>query len=281
MYKRFFLISSLLCTFLSHAQDDLLKEIDSTQVVNKEVSATFKGLQIVTMQSTKLPSEGEYYMVVSHRFGSVKGSWNEFFGFDSATTKIGGLYGVKQWLSVGVSRHTLFKLYEASAKYRLFKQTDTFPFEIVGYNVVGINSGLKKQNYPKIQFNDRLSYTNQLLIARKFSENLSLELAPTYIHKNLFEQTNENNAQWVFASGGRMKLSKRLSLNMEYGYNFNKPGFYKNPLSVGLDIDTGGHIFQLLFTNSQSMGEANYFTNASGNWGKGDFFFGFNMYRVF
>lgn len=78
-----------------------------------------------------------------------------------------------------------------------------------------------------------------------------------------------------------MKLSKRLALNLEYVYNFDKPDFYHNPLSIGLDIETGGHVFQLLFTNSQAMTEAGYLTNGVGDWGEGDFFFGFNLHRVF
>lgn len=263
------------------AQEDLLSSLDSTQVVDKTVTSSFKGLQIITLQSAKLPAEKEFYMVISHRFGSVKGGISEFFGFDSATTKIGGVYGVTNWLSASVSRHTLLKIYETSLKYRLANQTDTFPVEIVGYNTIDFNSGLKKDDYPKIEFADRLSFIHQLLISRKFSERLSLELAPTYIHKNLYNPAIENDNQLVLATGGRMKLTKRLSLNMEYGQNFNKPSFYENPLSVGLDIETGGHIFQLIFSNSQSMTESGYLTTASGDWGKGDFFFGFNLYRVF
>jgi len=263
------------------SQEDLLSSLDSTQVIDKTVTASFKGLQIITLQSTKLPAKREFYMVVSHRFGSVKGGISEFFGFDSATTKIGGVYGVTDWFSASISRHTLLKIYEMSAKYRLANQDDKFPVEIVGYNTIDINTGLEKEDYPKIEFADRLTFIHQLLISRKFSEKLSLELAPTFIHKNLYNPTIENDNQFVLGAGGRMKLTKRLSLNMEYGQNFNKPSFYKNPLSVGLDIETGGHIFQLIFTNSQSMTESGYLATASGDWGKGDFFFGFNLYRVF
>ncbi|WP_343695411.1 DUF5777 family beta-barrel protein [Flavobacterium sp.] len=281
MKKRIFLLASFLICLFANAQEDLLSTLDSTQVVDKNAAATFKGLQIITLQSTKLAAKKELYIVISHRFGSVKGGISEFFGFDDATTKIGGIYGVTDWLSVSASRHTLLKIYETSVKYRLARQNDQFPFDIVGYNTIDINSGLKKDDYPKIEFSDRLTYINQLLISRKFSEKFSLELAPSYIHKNLYNPDNENDNQFTLSAGGRMKLTKRLSLNLEYGENFNKPDFYHNPLSVGLDIDTGGHIFQLIFTNSQSMTESGYLTNATGDWGKGDFFFGFNLYRVF
>lgn len=279
--KKIFLIASFLICLYANAQEDLLYSLDSTQVVDKNATATFKALQIITLQSTKLAAKKELYIVVSHRFGSVKGGISEFFGFDDATTKIGGIYGVTDWLSVSASRHTLLKIYETSVKYRLARQNDKFPFDIVGYNTIDINSGLKKDDYPKIEFSDRLTYISQLLISRKVSDRLSLELAPSFIHKNLYNPDTENDNQFTLGTGGRLKLTKRLSLNLEYGANFDKPNFYNNPLSVGLDIETGGHVFQLIFTNSQSMTESGYLTNAAGDWGKGDFFFGFNLYRVF
>jgi hypothetical protein len=263
------------------AQEDLLSQLDSTQVQDTYATAAFKGLQVITLQSTKMPAKKEFYFVVSHRFGTVKGGISEFFGFDDATTKIGGIYGLTDWLAVSGSRHTLSKVYETSVKYRLARQSDLFPFEIVGYNTLDINSLLKKDDYPKIEFSDRLTYITQLIVSRKISERLSLELVPSYIHKNLYNPEIENDNQFALGYGGRMKISKRLSVNLEYAYNFNKPDFYKNPLSVGLDVETGGHIFQLLFTNSQSMTESGYLTSATGDWGKGDFFFGFNLYRVF
>ena len=279
--KKFLLAAGLLFSVVTYAQDDLLSELDSTQVQDSYATATFKGLQIVTLQSTKLPAAKEWYFVVSHRFGTVKNGIDEFFGLDGATTKLGGVYGITDWLSVSASRHTLLKMYETSVKYRLARQSDDFPVDIVGYNTLDINTFLEKENYPKIEFTDRLTYVNQVLISRKFSDNLSLELVPTFIHRNIYDPAIENDNQFALAAGGRMKLTKRLSLNLEYGHNFDKPDFYKNPLSVGLDVETGGHIFQLIFTNSQAMTESGYITNAAGDWGDGDFFFGFNLYRVF
>lgn len=280
--NRFFVLTAcLLGMTFSYAQDDLLSELDSTQVSDSYATAAFKGLQIVTLQTTKMPAKKEVYFVVSHRFGTVKDGFSEFFGLDQATTKIGGVYGVTDWLSVSASRHTLLKVYEAGVKYRVARQSANFPVDIVGYNTVDINSLFKKEDYPKIEFSDRLTYITQVLISRKVSEKLSVQLVPSYIHKNLYNPALENNNQFSMGAGGRMKLTKRLSVNVEYMHNFDKPDFYTNPLSVGLDLETGGHIFQLLFTNSQAMTESGYITNAAGDWGKGDFFFGFNLYRVF
>lgn len=279
--KRLITAAVLLFASFVNAQDDLLSELDTVQTKENYAAAAFKGLQIVTLQTTKMPAEKEFYFVVSHRFGSVKDGISEFFGMDMATTKLGGIYGITDWLAVSASRHTMLKVYETGIKYRLARQTDGFPLEIVGYNTIDINSLLDEEDYPKLEFGDRLTYISQMLISRRVSERISVELAPTYIHRNLYEPEIENNSQFAIGSGGRVKIARRLALNLEYVYNFNKPDFYKNPLSVGLDVETGGHIFQLLFTNSQSMTEAGYITHAAGDWGEGDFFFGFNLYRVF
>jgi len=279
--RNFLVALFLLCLSVANAQDDLLTSLDTVKQEPGYATAAFKGLQIVTLQTTKLPAKKEFYFVVSHRFGSVKDGISEFFGFDMATTKIGGVYGVTNWLAVSASRHTMLKVYEAGVKYRLARQGDTFPFEVVGYNTVDINSLLDKEDYPALEFKDRLTYITQMLISRKISDRLSVELVPSFIHKNLYDPLIENDNQFAIGSGGRVKIAKRLALNIEYVYNFDKPDFYKNPLSVGLDVETGGHIFQLLFSNSQSMTESGYMTHATGDWGKGDFFFGFNLYRVF
>lgn len=279
--KHIYLLILIFLGWNCMAQDDLLAELDSAQTEGSYATASFKGLQIVTLQSTKLPAKKEFYMVVSHRFGTVKDGFSEFFGLDNATTKLGFIYGLTDWLSLSASRHTLLKVYEGSVKYRIIRQSDNFPVELLGYHTIGINSLYQKDDYPKIEFTDRLDYTTELLASRKFTDKLSFQLISAYIHKNLYNPQIENNNQFALGAGGRMKISKRLSLNLEYMYNFDQPDFYTNPLSVGLDIETGGHVFQLLFTNSQPMTESGYLTNAAGDWGDGDFFFGFNLYRVF
>lgn len=279
--KRFLPALCLMLGFFAHAQDDLLNELDSTQVQDTYASAAFKGLQVVTLQTTKMPAAKEWYVVVSHRFGSVKNGFDTFFGLDNATTKLGAVYGVTNWLSASFSRHTMLKMYEGSLKYRLARQSADFPVEVAGYSTLDINTFLEKDDYPKIEFSDRLIYVQQLIVSRKVNDALSLELVPSFIHRNLHDAVLEKENQFSVGAGGRVKLTKRMSLNLEYAYNVDKPDYYKNPLSVGLDIETGGHIFQMVFSNSQGMTESGYLTNAAGNWGKGDFFFGFNLYRVF
>lgn len=276
------LFLSMFASVFSFAQEDLLKDIDTIQTKNTDVSQpAFKALQIVTGQSTKLPAKNEWYIVVAHRFGDVSKGFKDFFGLDDASTKLGVIYGFTDGISVSLSRETNLKTFEGGVKYKLVKQNENFPVDIVGYNVLAVNTDLSKDNYPHLQFGDRLSYLTQALISRRFSDKFSLQLTPSYVHKNLYEPTIEDKNQFLAGLGGRYKISKRVSINAEYFVNFDNHSFYKNPLSLGMDIETGGHVFQLLFTNSQLNSDIGYLTNAAGKWEKGQIFFGFNLYRVF
>jgi len=270
------------------AQDDLLSQLDSLKSDKKQIElAAFKGLQICNIQSTKMAAKGEWYMLVSHRFGDLTEGTQNFFGLDNALTKIGGIYGVTNWLTISASRHTYNKTYELAVKYKLTNQEiDGFPLTIVGYNTMDINSALNKDALlPGLKFNHRLAYTSQLLVSRKFNESFSLQLSPIFVHKNLYDAILEQENTFLIGSVARYKLSKRLSLNLEYAARLSMPeGFtssYSNPLTVGLDIETGGHVFQLVLSNSQPMNDVALYTNAQGDWNGGMIYFGFNMYRVF
>jgi opacity protein-like surface antigen len=285
-----YLLSFLLVAFsvgIANAQDDLLNQLDSVKSNEKEIEmAAFKGVQICNMQSTKLAAKGEWYMVISHRFGDLTEGFDNFFGLDNALTKFGGLYGVTNWLTLGASRHTYNKIYELTAKYKMANQEiDGFPVTIVGYNTMDINSALGTSEYPDLQATDRFAFTTQLLVSRKFSEKFSFELAPIYVHKNLYDDITEQKDLFLVGAGARYKIAKRLSINLEYAARiitiegFTSP--YHNPLTVGLDIETGGHVFQLVVSNSQPMNDVTLFSNTSGDWNGGSIYFGFNMYRSF
>lgn len=287
LLKITFSVFLLLCFGLANAQDDLMNELNATKSDQKEItSAAFKGLQVANMQSTKLPAKGEFYFLVSHRFGDLTNGANNFFGLDAAYTKLAGIYGVANWLSLGVSRQTYQKTFEFAAKYKLANQEDGgFPFTIVGYNTMDIRSDLKTDLYPDLKFSDRLAYTTQLIVSKKINNSLSVLVNPILVHKNLYDELTEQKNTYLLGAGARCKLSKRLSLNLDYAARLNLPEAYDytyhNPITLGLDIETGGHVFQLVLSNSQTMNDVAYYTTASGiTQGKG-IFFGFNMYRVF
>jgi hypothetical protein len=279
-------ITLLFCFFhLSMiAQDDLLKEIDSVTSANEAVTSAFKSLKIVNLESTKLASKGDLYFVVAHRFGYVDKGFEDFFGLDEANTRLQFVYGLTDGISIHASRSGFQKAYEFAVKYRLVNQKETgSPFEIVGFNSLAINTELDKLLLPKLEFSDRLSYVNQILISRKFNDKLSLEMAPTYFHENYVANNSQDNSQFALGLGGRYKLTKRWSVNMDYAAHLNRAdnSVFKNPLSVGFDLETGGHVFQMHFTNSQAMHESGYLGNTAGSWSEGQIAFGFNLIRVF
>ena len=285
----------LLFPFIIFSQDDLLGELNEEITEDRKIISVFKSLKVVNFETTKLANKKDFYLVISHRFGSVKNGIDDLFGLDQAVTQFKFIYGVNEWLNIGLARSSNQKKYGVHAKYRLkYQEKNGFPVSIVGYNLITANTSLKDDVYPNINFEDRLSYTSQLLISRKFNDNLSLLLAPSFIHENLatrsFVQENgstnfydEENNQFALGFGGRYKVSKRISLNIDYGLhlNRNENSVYNNPLSIGADIETGGHVFQVHFTNAQAMFEEGFITQAQGDWLDGDFFFGFNLVRVF
>ncbi len=154
---------------------------------------------------------------------------------------------------------------------------------VVGFSSVAINTAIDSDNYSSFEFKHRLTYLSELLISRKIDEKLSLQIVPIVFHENYVRTISQENTQFALGGGGRYKLSKHVTFNVDYAYHFNRAENvpFNNPLSVGFDIETGGHVFQVHFTNSQPMYDAGFLTNAIGDWSKGDFFFGFNLSRVF
>ncbi len=280
-----------LCVF---SQNNLLGEIDNLKGDTKTVSA-FKSLKIVNFESTKLVGKGDLFFVVAHRFDYIKNGFEDFFGIDDAVTQIKFAYGVTEAITIHASRSGFQKTFDIGIKYQLVSQkSDGFPFTIVGFNSLAINTEMKKEFLPLLTFKDRLTFVSQLLVSRKVSDKLSLELIPTFFHENVvrdvLDASNnvilpnpQENSQFAIGIGGRYKLAKRWSLNMDYGAHLNRASqsIYKNPLSIGVDLETGGHVFQMHFTNSRAMHEAGFLGQTTGDWSKGEISFGFNLVRVF
>ncbi|MDG4715049.1 DUF5777 family beta-barrel protein [Winogradskyella marincola] len=284
MRPLFILIMLSLCQILTAQGDDLLSEIDTDSVGDQYATAAFKGLKIVNFESTKLVAKKELTFIVSHRFGSIENGFDSFFGLDDAVTRLNFVYGITDGINIGVSRSSFQKIYEASAKYRLVRQKENgFPFTIVAYNSILINTALEKENLPKLEFRDRLGYTAQLLISKKVSSKLSLEVAPTFFHDNFVAYDEQHNSQYAIGFGGRQKLGKRWSINLDYGWHLNRADGspFKNPLSIGFDLETGGHVFQMHFSNAQAMNTNGFLGQATGDWSYGNIYFGFNLSRVF
>ena len=282
--KQIFTSTFLICTLIVFSQDELLSEIDTVIEEPTYASAVFKGLKVINFESTKLVAKKGFNFIVSHRFGTVKKGFQNLFGLDEAVTHLNFVYGLSDNINISASRSSNQKIYEVATKFRLVnQQAGKIPLTVVGYTSVLANTSLDTDNLPKLEFKHRLSYVAQLLVSRKMNNNLSLILSPTFFHDNYLTDDFQENSQYGVGFGGRYKLGKRWSLNMEYGVHLNRSenSLYKNPFSIGVDLETGGHVFQLLFTNSQSMNTNGVFGTSTGEWGESDVYFGFNLARSF
>jgi hypothetical protein len=256
------------------------------------VTGTFKGSRIINLQSVEQAQPGALEFLISHRFGALNGGAYQLWGLDQSTIRIGLQYGLTKFLAVGVGRSSYQKAYDAFAKVSLLRQSaggpGGVPVSVTYFGSATINTlrfdDPGRQNY----FSSRLVYVHQLLVARKFGERLSLQLAPTAVHRNLVATEQDQNLVYAVGVGGRVKLTKRTSFNAEYIYRipprYPKAGSYAtfyNSLSVGFDIETGGHVFQFHLSNSLSMIEKGFVTETTDSWANGGIHLGFNISRDF
>jgi Membrane bound beta barrel domain (DUF5777) len=287
------LISIIFCTLSIQAfsQDDLMKMLDDENKNQTDyVSATFKGTRLINGQTIEIVGKNQLNVWISHRFGALNtGFINNFFGLDEARIRLGLEYGINDQLTVGIGRSTQEKMYDFYAKYKLLRQSNSMPITLTLYgsnalSTAATGSSLESGTIMKYKDNlERMTYTGQMLLARKFSERFSLQLMPTFIHFNKAETIDTPNDMLALGVGGRIKLTKRLSLTGEYYANFNRPASstYNNSLAVGFDIETGGHVFQLHFTNSRGMIERQFIAQTTKSWSDGGIFYGFNISRGF
>ena len=264
------------------AQEDLLKmATDSNEVMVSNL--TFKATRIINGHSVETASKNNLDFIISHRFERLNLGFDEFFGLDAATNRLGLEYGLNDFLMVGIGRSSFQKNYDFFGKARLLRQSTgakNVPLSLSAFASYGLRTS---NTVPELSASDRSSYTAQLLIARKFSEALSLQISPTLIHRNRPDFATDAESVFATGIGGRLKLTKRTSFNGEYNYVFPDQidDSYTNNLSFSFDIETGGHVFQLLFTNSFGMAERQFITETDGSWGDGDIHFGFNISRTF
>ncbi|MBC8109806.1 MAG: hypothetical protein H7Y04_01960 [Verrucomicrobia bacterium] len=266
-----------------YAQDDLLGLLEKDSLKQKDyVAATFKATRIINGHSVETPASGVLQFMILHRFGALNSGIYELFGLDVANIRLGFDYGINSRLAVGIGRSGGDKTLDGYAKYKFLRQYDRMPLSLTfalasTYNFRRYDASASRTDL------QRLTYTYQALIARKFSQRFSLQLSPTWIYRNLTESTGEERNVLALGIGGRFKLTKRLALTSEYYYVLPDQidPQYVNVLSVGVDIETGGHVFQLHLTNGRNMVEPLFIAQNLGRWSKGEIYFGFNVSRAF
>lgn len=295
MMRLFTLILFIICslTMMQAQEEDLLSLIEEEEQI-EYAEAAFKTNRVVNGHSIENTAAGVLDFKISHRFAPISNGFYDIFGLDNATIRIGLDYGITDRLMVGIGRSSFQKVYDGFVKYKILRQSSgarNMPVTLIYLADMQIRTlkftNPERENY----FSSRLYYTHQVLIGRKFSENFSVQLMPTLVHRNLVPTEADKNDVFALGIGIRQKLSKRIAITGEYYYVLpNQIGEeFTNNLSFGVDIETGGHVFQLHFTNTPYMTYNGFITETTDKWfhdnnGTGALSgirFGFNISRVF
>lgn len=270
-----------------HAQDDLMKELEKEQENEVQYAGqTFKGSRLVNGQSVETRGKGELELIFSHRFGTLNSGSYNLWGLDDAVMRMGLEYGITNRLGVAIGRSSDDKTFDGYFKYKLARQSSgarNFPFTITTVFSGAVKSSPRSSDNPDLEFMERLAYSAQVLIARKISKTVSVQITPTLVHRNNVSKSTENNDDFALGLAGRYKITRSLTLTTEYYLRTNphESTPYYNALGFGLDIETGGHVFQLVFTNTLGMTDRIVVAETTGKFGDGDIHFGFNMTRAF
>ncbi len=268
--------------------DDLLELLEQEAPDDPEASvafAAFKATRLVQQHSAKLTAPHHLDFLVTHRFGNLLGGFSTFFGLDNSASRIAFEYGLHRWVNIGVGRSTYEKSYDGFVKVRLLSQGargGRVPLTVTYLTEAAVSGMPWPDDGYEYRFVHRFYYTHQLLIARKFSQRLSLQVMPTFVHRNLSPSPDEANDALYLGMGGRFKLSEAISLNLEWSPALRalSPD-HANPFGLGIDIETGGHVFQLTFTNGRGLNNKHIFFNTVDDIASGKVHFGFNMFRTF
>jgi len=272
----------------ARSQDDMMNLLNQdTKPITDYTSATFKATRVVLGQSCENPSTGDLIFIFSHHFGALNTGYDNLFGLKQSQVRLGLDYGVNRWLGLGVGLNTLQNTWDGFLKFKVLRQSKggrKMPFTLDIYTSTSIYTTKWSNPDRKNYFTSRISYSDQVILARKFGQRFSLQIMPTFVHVNLVPTPEDHNNIFSMGAGGRFKISQRVAINAEYYYLFPKqirttPA--TSALSVGIDIDTGGHIFQIFLTNAIGENMESIITQTTGKWQNGNIFLGFNISRIF
>ncbi|MCX6286050.1 MAG: DUF5777 family beta-barrel protein [Bacteroidetes bacterium] len=283
-----FILFLALFAFTATAQDEMtaLLNKDAKPVIDY-TSATFKTTRVVIGESSENPPPGNLIFVFSHHFGAINTGYENLYGLKQSQVRLGLEYGITNWLGLGVGLNTLNNTWDGFLKVKALRQSKgarRMPITLTIFGSTAIYTAKWQDPNRKNYFTSRMSYATQVIIARKFGERFSLQIAPTYVHVNLVPSYNDHNNIFSLGGGARFKVSQRVSINAEYYYLFPKqivstPAY--STFSAGVDIETGGHVFQIFLTNAMGENMESIITQTTGTWWNGDIFLGFNISRIF
>ncbi len=282
----------VLVSFSTFAQEDLLDLLNAQEnPVTTYTIASFKGTRLVSGHSVETNAEGVLNFMIGHRFGAINSGWRDLYGLDNATVRLGFDYGLTDQINIGIGRTSFQKTIDGTFKWKFLRQQTglkNFPLTATAVGTVYFNSSEWSNPDRDNLFSSRIAYHYSLLLARKFGEAVSLQLMPTVVHRNLVPTKEDMNSVVSIGAGTSIKVTNSLRFNAEYYFipegqiSSDIGGLkVKNSLSIGVDLETGGHVFQLHLTNSRGMTEKYLIGENTGSWGNGDIHFGFNVSRVF
>lgn len=283
--KYLFSILALLLSQFAMSQDDLLDLLESENNEKTElVSGTFKGTRLINGHTIETRKKNALEFIIAHRFGVINSGGYNLWGLDNASIRLGLEYAPTDRLFVGFGRSSYQKTFDGLIKYRLVQQSKgakNVPLSITLLSTIALKSDTLTN--PELNLIDKSASTHQALIARKFSSDFSLQLMPTFIHFNTITATQLNNNLFALGIGGRYKFTSRVALCVEYYHQLvGLESNSYNAIAIGVDIETGGHIFQLQFTNATSLIEKGFIAeNTLNDFFAGDIHFGFNINRTF
>lgn len=286
MRALFLSVLLVLICFSVQSQEDLLSLLGEEETTDF-AAAAFKTNRVINLHSLENTAGGVLDFKISHRFNPINNGIYDFFGLDGANIRLGLDYGLSDMMTIGLGRSSFNKTLDGFLKYKFLRQSSgkkNMPITAAAFASIAATTtpwaNPDRENF----FSSRLTYTAQLIIGRKFSEQFTLQLSPTLVHRNLVATKAEKNDVFAVGIGTRYKLSKRIALNAEYIYLLpdQVTPDIKNSASIGVDIETGGHVFQLHFSNSISMIESGFITQSTRTWNSLEgIHFGFNISRVF
>lgn len=288
------LVLFLIISFSSSGQDDLLKQLEKqSPIENEKVIATFKGLKLVNLQSNETVKKKNLDFRVSHLFGNVGkesgGGFHTLWGLDNSfDIRIAFHYGITDKLQVGFARHKRDENLVGEIKYKILEQTENnkMPFSLT---VFGDATYSPKEDADFTKTAYRVTYLTEAIFARKFSSRLSFELVPSYLHRNLVSADDQNDI-FSIGVGGRWKFTRSASIIADYVYSFGRPDSVStgsapvklfDPLGLGIEIETGGHIFTVMFTNSSGILENDFIASTTDSWSNGGYKVSFHISRIF
>ncbi len=274
-------------------EDDLMDILDMEDApITHYTTATFKATKIVSSNSVETNGEGQLNFIIQHRFGKMSDGISTLFGLDRSNLRLALEYGVLDNLDIGFGRSSLEQKLDFFVKYRPLRQSTgakKMPISLAGFASMQIITGKFEGDPNRVKlFSSRMSYAYQLMVARKFGKWVSVQITPTYIHRNLVSAKADKNGVFSLGFGTSIRLSGSVRINLEYYWtpegqviSLHEQKKVLNAVLLGLDIETGGHVFQLSLSNSRGMLEKELAAETTGDILKGDINFGFNITRSF